>query len=67
MISNYQGKPHWLMCLLKQTPKSLARRQTQSRALRQMAKPPQSHKICPQRNLMKNKICLPWRWNKMAE
>lgn len=64
MISNYQGKANLLMCLLKQTPRSQAHKQPQSLALRQTAKPPQSHKICPQRNLTKSRICLPWKWNK---
>lgn len=65
MISNYQGQPSLMMCLLQQTPpKSPAHQRPQSPALRQTAKPRQSPLICPLRNLTESRICLPWKWNK---
>ncbi|KAI3356247.1 hypothetical protein L3Q82_017490 [Scortum barcoo] len=59
--------PTLLMSLLKWTPRSRAHQQPQSPVLLQTAKAPQSHKICPLRNLTETKMCLPWRWNKTVE
>lgn len=66
IISNYQGIPSLLMSRVKQTPRSQTHQQPQSPVLHQTAKAPQSHKICPLRNLTESKICLPWKWNKRS-